>query len=570
MLDFPTISLLQHQCNKIRHNLQWTQQLDFSPMTNAMIEHIARKLQEPGVCAISDGSPKDGRGAAAWIIADELPDDGTLADLRFISGGFRVPGAEYAQDSYRCELAGLIAILSALREFVKQFHNPDLFLSLACDGKGALQRLFSQDRPSSITDSQWDMILWAQDLLRQMPCVTLYWHHVKGHQDNDKSAELDQWAQLNVEMDLCAKKARVSIDNIPHIPLLNSQWTIRLQGQVVSTDVFDTLRTHCLSPPAIGYWVVNGHLGQGNAGDIHWIALGEAIHDMDVYRRRFVTKHSCGWCGVGQKLKLWNYEPDDRCPRCRSPAEDAVHVWLCPDPSTETLWQAKMKELDTWLITLDTAPPIVNTIISNFNAWRGGSRHIAPRSRLPGLQVAAAKQNVLGWTAAFEGRWATEFAEIQDRYYKFMQMRKTGKRWLVSVIKKTWEIAWSLWDHRNRVQERVREAHLRATLKDQVRTIFMRGPNGLHPASQRLFTHKSLEERLKQKTVDLQAWVRRVQAAQERAINNPERLAAAIVAREQRELRAVRRMLREAAAASAEKARQRQARLFNSWRTPPI
>jgi hypothetical protein len=114
----------------------------------------------------------------------------------------------------------------------------------------------------------------------------------------------------------------------------------------------------------------------------------------------------------------------------------------------------------------------------------------------------------------------------------------------------------------------VREAKLRASLKDQTRAIFARGSAGLHAASRRLFSHKTLDERLRQSTMDLQSWVRRVEAAQERAVNDPARLAAEIASREARELRAVRRMLREAAAEAAERARRRQAGLFEHWRHP--
>lgn len=152
-----------------------------------------------------------------------------------------------------------------------------------------------------------------------------------------------------------------------------------------------------------------------------------------------------------------------------------------------------MEELETWLTTIATAPPMVKAITSNFNAWRGGRRHPATRSRLPGLSVAIQKQHRLGWTAAFEGRWATEFVAIQDRYFRFMNMRRTGKRWLVSVIKKLWDIAWSLWQHRNRIQERVREAKLREKLKAQAVETFNTGSYGLHPASRRLFTHKTID-----------------------------------------------------------------------------
>jgi hypothetical protein len=100
-------------------------------------------------------------------------------------------------------------------------------------------------------------------------------------------------------------------------------------------------------------------------------------------------------------------------------------------------------------------------------------------------------------------------------------MRRTGKRWLIAVIKKTWEIAWSLWQHRNKVQEIVRDAKIRQTLKDQTVVIFAKGLSSVHFASRRLFTHKTMEERLKQRTSDLQAWVRRIQLAQARTYADP-------------------------------------------------
>jgi hypothetical protein len=363
-----------------RHSVQWTQQLDFAPITDHMISLLCSKLQQPGVCAISDGSPKDGNGAAAWIITDSLPEDGTLVDLQHISGGFRVPGPDYSQDSYRCELAGLLAILSVIREFIKQFHLPEVYLSIACDGKGALQRLFSQDRPASITDSQWDMVLLAQDLLRAMPGLTLCWRHVKGHQDDNKTAELDQWAQLNIEMDLCAKRSRTSIDHIPYIPSLASQWTILINTEVVPTNVLDNLRFHCLAPPAFAYWTEHDKLGSGSALAVHWQALGLAMREMDHYRRRFVTKHSSGWCGVGTKLKLWKFEDSDLCPRCSAPAETALHVWVCPDESTSTLWRKKIS-------TLGAAGPDTEPLAPDFRDY---ARPFTSKRRWDGLQHSKA------------------------------------------------------------------------------------------------------------------------------------------------------------------------------------
>jgi hypothetical protein len=37
------------------------------------------------------------------------------------------------------------------------------------------------------------------------------------------------------------------------------------------------------------------------------------------------------------------------------------------------------------------------------------------------------------------------------KHYINIGERKTGKRWISSLIKKLWEIAWDLWEHRNGV-----------------------------------------------------------------------------------------------------------------------
>lgn len=42
-----------------------------------------------------------------------------------------------------------------------------------------------------------------------------------------------------------------------------------------------------------------------------------------------------------------------------------------------------------------------------------------------------------------------EWALIQQDYYDLLQSRRSGLRWLSSLIKKLWQVAWDLWEHRN-------------------------------------------------------------------------------------------------------------------------
>ena len=42
-----------------------------------------------------------------------------------------------------------------------------------------------------------------------------------------------------------------------------------------------------------------------------------------------------------------------------------------------------------------------------------------------------------------------EWARVQGDYYKWIGLKKTGRRWAVALIKKLWEVAWDQWECRN-------------------------------------------------------------------------------------------------------------------------
>mgnify|MGYP000032035169 CR=1 FL=1 len=64
------------------------------------------------------------------------------------------------------------------------------------------------------------------------------------------------------------------------------------------------------------------------------------------------------------------------------------------------------------------------------------------------ISLATEQQNDIGWQAMAKGWTTEEWAIIQQEYYKLIGSRKTGKRWLVEIIKKLWLIAWDMWEHR--------------------------------------------------------------------------------------------------------------------------
>jgi hypothetical protein len=59
------------------------------------------------------------------------------------------------------------------------------------------------------------------------------------------------------------------------------------------------------------------------------------------------------------------------------------------------------------------------------------------------------QQSYIGWHLFIEGWSSREWETEQQEYYRLLQSRQTGRRWLVGLIKQLWKIAWELWEHRN-------------------------------------------------------------------------------------------------------------------------
>ena len=134
----------------------------------------------------------------------------------------------------------------------------------------------------------------------------------------------------------------------------------------------------------------------------------------------------------------------------------------------------------------------------------------------PGLAQALVQQDLIGWTSAIEGRWGTLWAPLQDAYYKFLNCRRSGRRWLIALIERMWKVSWDLWDHRNavRLEQHLRER--RATNAIVIRVEFEKGWLVLSRRDHSLF-HRGLDILTLLHPDKQDAWLRRVYGARRRA-----------------------------------------------------
>ena len=168
-----------------------------------------------------------------------------------------------------------------------------------------------------------------------MPQLDLEWHHVAGHQDDVVDADLDIWARWNIQMDLRAKESRERVGSPIVFPGQDQLWSVSVNGKKLVQKSVESLRYHCTQQRAKDYWFDKRCIGTVSYEEVSWDCIGEAMCEVKSSRRKFVTKHSSGWCAVNKNTTKWNMDIDDSCPRCGQQFESAGHVWRCTAPTAQ-------------------------------------------------------------------------------------------------------------------------------------------------------------------------------------------------------------------------------------------
>jgi hypothetical protein len=162
--------------------------------------------------------------------------------------------------------------------------------------------------------------------------------------------------------------------------------------------------------------------------------------------RVFASKHVSGMCGVGKFMARWTLRDNNLCPRCRQ-LEDAPHVWVCKGCDSDTIWRQSLEKLEQWMNTVDTNPDIQHAILYYLQRWRDYMHETYEPTFH--ISILIQEQESIGWRRFFEGWIHHGWHLLQSSHYKFLKSRRSGKRWVVALIKKQWEIAWDMWEHRN-------------------------------------------------------------------------------------------------------------------------
>jgi hypothetical protein len=207
----------------------------------------------------------------------------------------------------------------------------------------------------------------------------------------------------------------------------------------------------CQRPRIQSYWIKKQRFMMEELTHIDLTIAEAALQSVTAENRRWVTKHSYGYCGVNKWQKRGKKRESAECPRCPHPVEDTQHVWLCQGKESINRWTIAMASLSTELIRLRTEPLLASIIISRLTSWQTNTTQsifpILPDAYTRTLQ----HQDDQGWENFFIGLPAKGWPELQHAHYKRLGLKHSGKRWLMVFIRKLWTIAWDIWNYRNDV-----------------------------------------------------------------------------------------------------------------------
>ena len=245
-------------------------------------EPLVNAIKTGTAIGASDGSymplTNDSLGAAAWKIEDPM----TKTQCR---GTCPTSGKRCDVNAYRSELQGIHAALLAVLLLSHQHGITDGAVTLGCDNETGVD-LSNRVLPTV----QWQTR--HVDLIRGIQClqyvlsniygVEVTFQHVAGHQDDILHYNaLPRLAQLNIDCDIAAKEALLSLVQNPHPvvehPIFGEGWACYIPGHGKITKTPEVpLRQHILGRQLMSFQIDKGRFTKAGVARTDWEGIQDA------------------------------------------------------------------------------------------------------------------------------------------------------------------------------------------------------------------------------------------------------------------------------------------------------
>jgi hypothetical protein len=291
MSSIPPALTIPDQLQALPASAQWAVKCC---LTHGSIDNLVAAFRNGNAMAVSDGSFKLNLGTSGYILSTP---DGSA----YIQGVNRVSGPLKDGDSYRCELAGLYAILLIGHAIATAYNITNGKCVIACDNDAAICVFIPSFKPDP-SDDCYDLVNAIYCLLKKSPIKWIA-TQVDGHKDRVCST-FTPLEQLNIRMDALAKAYWRHLDaqdstwtNNFSISIYEEGWQLCNGSDKVRSASKETLYGVIQDPITINYWICHNCIPSEAAHLIDWKSQGRAFQVMKLGKRCRVSKHATHDCG---------------------------------------------------------------------------------------------------------------------------------------------------------------------------------------------------------------------------------------------------------------------------------
>jgi hypothetical protein len=443
---------------KVHESLHWAVEATQMPEDNG--SEIAQQIQLGTAKLICDGSLKGpiGTAAAASFSAKK--------ENNFIMRN-QTPGRRTDMNSYRCELTGILACVITTNVICDTHAIEEGTITLGCDNEAALWEAFG-DEEINVSQPSYDIL---QVIRNQLSISKIKWKskHVKGHQDEIKEAELDEWALANIDMDTKAKeycKAIIEAGTGPTIAnrMVGEGWRVLINGINIASKLGASIYDHIYKEDCIKYWEKKERLQYTPRDDTDWVAYKRAIQRMPRSKQIWTTKHFSGWEGTGKMMKRWEERETDECPRCLQP-ENHRHIVQCQSAEAKKEFGIITQDLRHWL-RRTTSAAMRAAILEQIEAYQEDRFGIINYLWDRDVISAMSRQSMMGKRAFAEGFLSIKWRKQQEEWFKTTQSRKSAEVWTACLIEKILTVSWDMWEARNGLIHGATEEHQNIIIRE--------------------------------------------------------------------------------------------------------
>ena len=179
-------------------------------------------------------------------------------------------------------------------------------------------------------------------------------------------------------------------------------------------------------------------------------------------------------------------------------------------------WAESLSQLELKLAILQSPPHLSTAIISFLDSWRDGKEFQISQLWDIDTQIMMMHQQTIGGKLTIEGCIHSSWKDILQLYLAGLSSKVDGERFVTTLIKHLWQIAWDMWDHLNRALHELEENdELRGitALDSHITELYHEGTRPLMTPDEKVLFHPSLDSLLRLQPPSKRAWIATVEAS---------------------------------------------------------